>query len=36
MEKYSGKFLQDFPDHKLAKKAKKRLEKIESKLAPKE
>ena len=30
------KFLQDFPDHKLAQKAKKRVKKIESKLTPKE
>ena len=30
------KFLQDFPDHKLAQKAKKKVKKIESKLTPKE
>ena len=34
-EEYQG-FLQDFPGHKLAEKAKKRVSKIESKLSPKE
>jgi outer membrane protein assembly factor BamD len=34
-EEYQS-FLQDFPDHKLAEKAKKRVKNIESKLAPKE
>jgi outer membrane protein assembly factor BamD len=34
-EEYEG-FLQDFPDHKLAKKVKKRVKKIESKLGAKE
>jgi outer membrane protein assembly factor BamD len=34
-EEYQS-FLQDFPDHKLAEKAKKRVKKIESKLTPKE